>query len=677
VRTSSRAVDPVLLVAADTGGTFTDLLLSEGGRLHSLKLPSTPEDPSRAVIDGLERLLGGRRAEALIHGTTVATNALLERKGARIAFLTTAGFEDVLEIARQDRPELYALEVVRPEPVVSREDRYGVEERTLADGTVEVRPDREALSSLVRRLKEKAYEAVGVGFLHSYAAPDNEEAALAALRSAGLPATGSHEVLREYREYERFTTTSVNVYLLPRMSAYLRALDREAPCGRLRVMQSDGGATSAEHASREPVRAILSGPAGGVVGAFLSARAAGHDRVMTLDMGGTSTDVALCPGRVPTRPDTEIGGLPLRTGVLDLHTVGAGGGSIAWVDAGGALRVGPASAGSDPGPCCYGRGGDRITVSDANLALGILDAETPLAGGFSLRPEAVDGPLAALSRSLGLSPEETAAGVRRVVNASMERALRVISVERGHDPREFTLVAFGGAGPMHAADLAASLDVGRVLVPPGPGVLSAWGMLMADLVRTRTRTVLCGLDAEGEARIEAALQDLTVEVGEDLAGEQADARDAGDVVFEASLDLRYWGQSFELEMEAGPDLAGRFHAAHEQRYGYRDEDRPVEVVTARLRGIAPSPPPVFEARDLGPLDPAPALRGRGRILVPVGRRLRPREVLRYERERLEAGMRIGAPAVVHEDTATTWIPPGWAGRVDGLGGLVLEREGER
>lgn len=664
--------DTPVLVAADTGGTFTDLLLSDGERLIPLKVPSTPDDPSRAVVQGLETLIGrGRTAAVLVHGTTVATNSLLERKGARTAFVTTAGFEDVLEIGRQDRPDIYALEPRRPEPIVPAAGRFGVRERTLADGSVETAPGAAETAALARRLREEGWEAVAVGFLHSYVRPDNERAVLVALRAEGLVCCGSCEVLREYREYERFSTTVANAYLLPRMGAYLRALADRAPAERIRVMQSGGGVASVERAAREPVNAILSGPAGGVLGAFHSASSAGTAAVLTLDMGGTSTDVALCPGRVQTRKDAEIGGLPLRTGVLDVHTVGAGGGSVAWVDEGGALRVGPESAGSEPGPCCYGRGGMRVTVTDADLLLGILTRDVPLAGDLRLDPSAVLPPLEALASRLGISTEETAAGVRRVVNASMERALRRISVERGHDPREFTLVAFGGAGPMHAADLAAALGVRSVLVPVRPGVLSAMGMLVAEVVRARTLTVLRDLEDADGRELEVALEELRRAAREELEREGRFER----VEERLSVDLRYRGQSFDLEVEAGPGLRERFHRLHEDRYGYRDERRGVEAVTVRVRvSGTPRRPAIARLEEAG-TDPRGAVVSRGSVLVGGPDGLRPVEMVRYLRERLLPGMRMEGPAVVHEDTSTTWLPPGWTGRVDGFGNLLLESPG--
>ena len=449
-----------LVVAVDTGGTFTDVLLLDGGHLRSFKLPSTLNDPSDAVLEGLRRVLDGAEHEAdvrfvLLHGSTVATNALLERKGARVKLVTNAGFEDILEIGRQNRPQLYALVGHRPPPLVDREDRHGIQGRIGPDGEV-IEPlhpaELEALPALLA-----GAESVAVVFLHSYANASHEESVADALAELDVPLSVSVRLLPEYREYERTSTTVVNAYVAPRISAYLKRLARGAGAERVSIMGSNGGSLPLDRAVREPVHMILSGPAGGVVGALAWGRRAGHERIITFDMGGTSTDVSLCPGAPLHTRELEIGGQPVAIPVIDIHTVGAGGGSLARIDAGGALRVGPESAGADPGPICYGKGGAGVTVTDAHVWLGRLPADAFLGGERTLDRSAVEPHLRTLADGLGASLEVAAEGILAVADAAMERALRVISVERGHDPADFTLVAFGGAGGLHATHLAERL----------------------------------------------------------------------------------------------------------------------------------------------------------------------------------------------------------------------------
>ena len=472
-----------LAVAVDTGGTFTDVLLLDGGRLRSLKLPSTPNDPSDAVLEGLRQVLGGgedsgedssedsanREAGVtfiLLHGSTVATNALLERKGARVKLITNAGFEDIIEIGRQNRPQLYALVGHRPPPLVDRDDRHGIQGRMGPDGEVIEPLDPAELQALPALLGDA--ESVAVVLLHSYANASHEESVADALAELNLPLSVSVRLLPEYREYERTSTTVVNAYVAPLISAYLKRLAREAGAERVSIMGSNGGSLPLDRAAREPVHTVLSGPAGGVVGALEWGRRAGHEHIITFDMGGTSTDVSLCPGAPLHTREFEIGGQPVAIPVIDIHTVGAGGGSLARIDPGGALRVGPESAGADPGPICYGKGGAGVTVTDAHVWLGRLPADAFLGGEQTLDRSAVEPHLQNLADRLGASLEVAAEGILAVADAAMERALRVISVERGHDPADFTLVAFGGAGGLHAAHLTERLGTRRAIVPPGP-----------------------------------------------------------------------------------------------------------------------------------------------------------------------------------------------------------------
>jgi N-methylhydantoinase A len=572
-------------VGVDTGGTFTDFVYHSGGRARIFKVPSTPDDPSRAIVEGLRRV--AREAEVsvrdleVVHGTTVGTNALLERRGARAALVTTEGFEDVLVIGRQARASLYDLNWARPAPLVEERLRFGVRERVGSDGSVVEELTDEEVASLVRKLKRARVESIAVCLLFSFARPEHERKIERAITEAlpRVPLSVSHRILPEYREFERTSTVSINAYLQPLMGTYLERLGSHVAPRRLRVMQSSGGSISARAAAVEPVRTILSGPAGGVVGATHEARAAGFEEIITFDMGGTSTDVALCArGRVQLSNEASVAGLPVAVPVLDIHTVGAGGGSIARVDAGGSLRVGPQSAGAVPGPACYGRS-DLPTVTDANLVLGRFSGADLLGGEFKLDEGRAVGALNALAREMSeaggraVSAIEAALGVVRVVNAGMERALRAVSVERGFDPRACALVSFGGAGGLHALELARSLRVPRVVVPREPGALSALGCLRANVLKSLSRTLMLevgegtNVDARGSAEeIERAFKALEREARAALKREGfADARQR----HARTIAARYRGQSFELEIPwgGGRRLVERFHAEHEARYG--------------------------------------------------------------------------------------------------------------
>ena len=469
----------MLRIGIDTGGTFTDFVRLDGASVRTLKLLSTPANPALAILEGLTRLLDDEPCE-IFHGSTVATNALLERKGARTALISTRGFEDIIEIGRQNRPKLYSLYPSRPDPLVPSALRFGITERVLYDGSVLVPLRTAELRAIRERLRRKRVQSLAVCLLFSYANPEHERRIGEALRGLGIPISLSHVILPEYREYERTSTTVLNAYLAPVMGRYLGDLEKQLQPARgrkgckLRIMQSSGGAVSARIAIREPVRTILSGPAGGVVGAWEIARKAGYQNILSFDMGGTSTDVSLCQGEIRITSESMIAHCPIGVAAVDIHTVGAGGGSIARIDEGGALRVGPESAGADPGPICYGKG-DQITVTDANLCLGKLDPDYPLGGTLRLTPGKVEPALRALGRQMDVrTPQAAAQGVVDVANANMEAALRVISVERGYDPRDFTLVTFGGASGLHAVELAANLSIPRVLIPENPHMITGW-----------------------------------------------------------------------------------------------------------------------------------------------------------------------------------------------------------
>jgi N-methylhydantoinase A len=654
-----RQVPSTSVIAVDTGGTFTDFLLLEGSRIRTLKLPSTPSDPSEAVLAGIRQLVGAGADFLLLHGSTVATNALLERKGARVMLITNRGFEDVIEIGRQNRPQLYALVGWRLPPLVAREDRVGVAGRLGPTGE-EVEPlDPNELAGLTARVR--GAESLAICLLHSYAEPAHEWRVAQALAAAGVPLSVSSELLPEYREYERTSTAVVNAYVAPVISRYLGRLGREAGARRVSIMGSGGGTLSVERSVRAPAHTVLSGPAGGVVGALACARRSGFQNVISFDMGGTSTDVSLCPGRLLHTREFEIAGQPVALPVIDIHTVGAGGGSLARVDPGGALRVGPESAGADPGPISYGQGGQRVTVTDAHVWLGRLPADAFLGGERTLDRASVEEPLKRLAAELGTSPEDAAEGVIDVVDSSMEGALRVISVERGYDPVEFALLAFGGAGGLHVAELAARLGAARALVPPDPGLLSAYGMLAAPLTREASRTVLVS-SAQGdhEQVLSAAFDELERVARAELLEEGAAV---AETTTECWVDARYRGQSFELRVPADGWVSA-FHRAHEERYGYARPDTPVEAVTVRV--VAQAPGPHLEAEPLASSTAPPPttpwrVRHRGHDL----------NAARVWRRDLRTGHTLQGPLIVQEYSATTWVPPEWRLEVDGWGTLHL------
>lgn len=656
-------------IGIDTGGTFTDVIVWSGGRLEAFKLPSTPDDPSRAILDGIVRALAGAGESGdveVVHGTTVGTNALLERTGARTALVSTAGFEDVLATRRQARPELYNLGVRAPMPLSPPELWFGLEERIDSDGSVRHAPSDEDIDELARMLRAFAAESVAVCLLFAFANPAHERAVESRLQSLGIPVSVSHRILPEYREYERATTVTINAYLAPRMRVYLERLaDGVAGTrvGRLRVMQSSGGAISAATAAREPVRTILSGPAGGLVAAERLARAACLGDLVTFDMGGTSTDVALVAGgRARSTNEAVVAGVPVAVPILDIHTVGSGGGSIARVDDGGALRVGPESAGATPGPACYGRG-ELPTVTDANVSLGRI--RNLLGGAFAIdvarANAAIDRLADAMTTASGesVTRERAALGVLRVAEANMERALRVVSVERGYDPRRASLLSFGGAGGLHACALAEALGMPRVVVPIHPGAFSALGLLLGDVVRDVSRTVLGSM---GEPN--AVLDELEAEATRQLIAEGVEP---SRVRTERTASMRYRGQSFEIDVPWGDDAEERFHREHFQRYGHDDRERPVDVVHLRVRAAGASlpiqlTPSVDSVRSERRIDSTSVCFEGGWTDVAV-----------HWRASLDRGATVNGPAIIEEYGATTVLPAGWTLAVDATGNLVCER----
>jgi N-methylhydantoinase A len=658
-------------VGVDTGGTFTDFVFDQNGQLQLFKVPSTPADPSLAIRQGLEQICLKIKAPLahieVVHGTTVGTNALLQRRGARTALITTKGFEDVLVIGRQARPELYNLNAVKPPPLVPDDLRLGVPERVVASGEVIQALDEKKLGALVKQLKRANVESVAVSFLFSFLHPQHEEQVATAIEALGVPVSISSRILPEYREYERTSTVVINAYLQPLMGRYLKRLSSDFG---LRVMQSSGGSISAEMAAVEPVRTILSGPSGGGVGALRAAAAAGLQNIITFDMGGTSTDVALCDGgAIRTTNEAIVAGLPVAVSVMDIHTVGAGGGSIARVDEGGSLRVGPESAGADPGPACYGRS-LLPTVTDAHVVLGHFGGGGLLGGEFKLDVTRAHEAMQQLAKDMSkaarknVSVVTAAEGVLSVANTNMERALRHISVERGHDPRQFALLPFGGAGGLHAVELARALRVPLVIAPPAPGALSAVGVMVADVIKDQSRTVMFrhGPKQMGTlAKVFAEMERSAVKLLRDEGFARTKQR------HERALSMRYRGQSFELEVkDTTGDLAASFHQAHRERYGYAQEENEIEIVSARLRsfGLVPKLP----------VTKIPASRG---VVNPHGSTVayfggKKQNVAIYRRAELRGGVKLKTPCIVTEYSATTLIPADARARIDEFGNIMIE-----
>ena len=674
---------PKTVVGIDVGGTFTDIAVLEDGRLTVHKLPATPDDPSRGILQGVADV-GVTHAD-YVHGSTVATNALLEGKGGRTALVTTLGFEDVLEIGRQNRAELYDLDLERPPALAPWELRFGLKERVDHTGAIIEDLTPEAISALAALVDDAKVDTVAVSFLFSFLNPAHEEAVLEALRELpGKPFISiSSRVLPEFREYERTSTVVVNSYVGQIMARYLGELESLLGQGGqgLRIMQSSGGSITSRLASEQPVRTILSGPAGGVVGAFYTGVEAGYPDIITLDMGGTSTDVSLCPGQIKETTGQMVGGYPISVPMIEIHTVGAGGGSIARVDRGGALVVGPQSAGADPGPACYGKG-DQITVTDANLILGRLIPDQFLGGRLTLDRKRAEDLASGIASQIGAGIQDAALGIIRVVNSNMERAIRTISLERGYDPREFTLVPFGGAGPMHCCELAQELAIPRILVPARPGILSALGVAIADVVKDYSRTVMLrGADVD-RTRLEEEFSGMEGLARQELGSEGLPV-DRMEV--RRFVDVRYVGQSFELTIDYPSSsrvnlrtgnrqrdlrqvISESFYRAHLRRFGYADRNEPVEIVNLRLKlelkveklELTPEAP--------GPADPSTAQTGESQVVFPQGLTT----AALYQRDRLHCGHRIVGPALILQMDTTTALPPEWKAEVDPLGNLLLE-----
>lgn len=683
-------------IGIDIGGTFTDFVIFDEttGQFTTHKTLSTPQNPARAVLTGLEQLSTVNNQPSvvseqlsedkfplsspsflfstyqIVHGSTVATNAILERKGALTALVTTEGFRDLLEIGRQNRPDIYDLFSRRPPPLIPSELRFEVAERVDHHGQPLCQLDPATLDALVDQLKAADVSSVAVSLLFSFLYPEHEHLIGDHLRQAGFSVSLSCEVLPEFREYERTSTTVVNAYVSPIMDRYLDRLEQESGAVDFRVMQSNGGSIRASQARREAVRCVLSGPAGGVVGAGYVGQAAGFDHLLTFDMGGTSTDVSLYAGDIQVTTESEIGGLPIRIPVIDIHTVGSGGGSIAHVDAGGALRVGPQSAGADPGPACYGAGGRQPTVTDANLVLGRLAPDQFLGGEMELDFSAAEAVLTRLAESAGLSSQtdltlaQTAAlGVIEVVNAHMERALRVISIQRGHDPREFVLVSFGGAGSLHAVELARSLNIPRVLIPPSAATLSAFGMLTADVIKDYVQTIMRPGDIT-YTELETLITPLAGQGQADIAAEGVPVTA---ITLERLLDMRYQGQSYELSIPLTANFAAEFHATHARVYGYSEPNVPVEIVNLRLRALGRLTRPQLPQSEFG-VHAAPAAYAQRPVVLTAGLTTTPF----YHGAQLQPGHRITGPVVITQPDTTVFIDSGDELSVDSYRNFVVD-----
>ncbi len=677
-------------IGVDSGGTFTDVCLFDDatGRVEVWKVSSTPADPSLGIAQGVEEgtaQVGAGAADVgyFGHGTTVGTNALIQHRGVRTGLITTDGFRDLLEIGRQKRPDLYDQQTEKPPTLVPRDLRLEVPERLRRDGSAEVPLDEDAFRAAVRTLRAADVKAVAVCFLYSFVNPAHEQAA-ARILAEEFPeafACVSHQAAPEFREFERLSTAVVNAYLGPVMRRYIaRLAERLAELGvraTPHLTQSNGGVIGFDQAARLPVRTVLSGPSTGVVGAQAIGALVGMADLITFDMGGTSTDVALLNGGTcRLTSEATVHGYPIKAPMLDIHTVGAGGGSIAFIDSGGLLKVGPRSAGADPGPVCYGRGNAEATVTDANVVLGTLNPEFLLGGRMAVRHDLALAAIDRLAGPLGMERMATAQGIISVVTANMARAIRVISVQRGYDPRDYTLVAFGGAGPLHAARLARELEIGRILVPRNPGILCAMGLLLTDLRADFAVTRLNTLGPAALPAIQAAFADLAEQARAWFAAEGI-APENRCVV--RTVDMRYAGQNYELpiRMPDGPIGAGTldalaegFAAAHQRAYGFVAEEDPVQLVTFRVEASGVVPKARFEAQpDAGP-DPSAALIGLREVWLPEAGGFVSCPV--YRRDALRAGNRIAGPAIVEQMDATTFVLPGMVARVEPYMNLILE-----
>ena len=663
---------PPRYIGVDIGGTFTDFVHYDEveGTIHTFKSLSTPSNPAHCVLNGLKSIKSQGQSR-IVHGSTVATNALLERKGPCTALVTTKGFRDILLIGRQTRTHLYDLFSDRTVPLIPSTRCFEVTERVDYRGQVLTPLHKAEVETVIPILHEQGVEAIAVSFLFSFVYPDHERWVAERLRKAGFFVTASHELIPEFREYERTSTTAINAYVSPILHRYLSDLENQIGSSDFYILQSNGGRLSVPQAKGQGVRSILSGPAGGVVGAKHVAKMIGINQSISFDMGGTSTDVSLIKDSIQVTTEAKVGGLPIRVPVIDIHTVGSGGGSIAYRDPGGGLRVGPQSAGADPGPICYGRGGCQPTVTDANLILGRLPMDGFLGGTMQLDQAQAEMALEQLAKDIGLSPapgfslgQTMALGIIQVVNAHMERAVRVISVERGHDPRDFVFVSFGGAGGVHACDLARQLNIRKVLIPPMAATLSALGMLMADIQLDYVQTVML----QGHMGYEE-LDDRTQEmVGQGLKDLNQQGVQEEQIVITRELDMRYRGQSFELRVPLTPEFRNQFDDIHRERYGFDHRDAPTEIVNLRVSAVGYTNPPPLRTGILGPSDPTEAFWCHRPVALKTG----VEGVPHYRGNLLNPGHAITGPAIIVQDDTTVYLSPTDRAVVDGYRNIFIE-----
>lgn len=658
-------------IGIDTGGTFTDFVIFKKGEFEILKIPSTPQDPAKAIMTGISRYLETGDKIQVIHGTTVATNSLLERKGGKIALITTKGFEDIIFIGRQTRQKLYSLTGEKRTPLLSEKHVFGIDERILSSGLVEKKINDQDLNVIIEKIKKSKIDAVAVCLINSYANFQNENIIYSRLKKENIMASVSNHILPEHREFERTTVTAVNAYLMPVVSCYISSLEKNMSKNDLLIMQSNEGCISPATAKEEPIRTALSGPAGGVVAAFHIGKSIGCKNLITFDMGGTSSDVSLIDGNIKRSNESMINEFPIRLPMIDIHTVGAGGGSIAYLDKGGSLRVGPDSAGADPGPACYGTGFSP-TVTDANLVLGRLVPEYFLGGDMLIYPESSRKAVRRLADKIGKTIIETAEGIIRIANANMEKAIRVISIEKGIDPRLYMLFCFGGAGGMHAADIASSLNISTILIPKNAGVLSSLGLLMADSIKDYSMSILCRTKDTSTLSLQKLLLKLKTKAVQDMEHE---GFPSGKLKFFPSMDIRYAGQSYEINVayHDSPDSISKlirdFNHAHKLMYAYCHPDREVELVNLRLKavGIREKIKLKWKREEVTAPDKAffkmqDVFFRSKKFLTPV-----------YIRNLLSAGMSFSGPAVVADYESTAFIPPGHKLKVDGLENLIIHK----
>jgi len=655
-------------IGIDTGGTFTDFVFFIDGQLRVRKIPSTPHNPSLSILAGIEDYLKISLSPFIIHGTTVTTNALLERKGGQISLITTKGFEDILFIGRQNRSNLYSLDGEQRRPLLPRERCFGIEERTSATGKIEKPIPTDALEKILDKIIDKKTEAVAVSLINSYANASNELFIKQAIKKRNVLFSISSEILPEHREYERTSITAVNAYLIPILNRYLSNLEKKLKHANLKIMQSNEGYISPSIAKSEPIRTSLSGPAGGVVAAFHLGKAAGISNLITFDMGGTSSDVSLLDRQIRRTNESYIGDFPIRMPIIDIHSVGAGGGSIAYLDRGGSLKVGPKSAGAQPGPACYGSG-EEPTVTDANLVLGRLVPDFFLGGKMKIYPKRSRRAVKIIADAIGKSIENTAEGIIEIANATMEKAIRVISIERGFDPRSFCLCSFGGAGGMHAVDVASHLSMSKVIVPKNAGVLSAVGLLLADSIKDYSKSVLKMVNKTGKEELKSSFSKLIKKSFVDMKKEGFVEHQ---IKFFPSLDLRYFGQSYEISVpyKENHSFDSAFHSAHQKLYSYFHPNRPVEIVNIRIKVVGTTKKIRFKKNPPQSPNPQDALFGEQEFIY--GQKTYKAKL--YKRPLLNTGNKILGPALIVDDEATTLLPTGWRLAVDGYFNLIIQRK---